>query len=140
MTEKPHAIPSEPAQRTTGHEQVSERLERNSMHIDMAAEIALLRSEQNYSRVGRSGKTLVKRPDFRVLLSAIRAGTRVAEHATAGPLTVQVVQGRVRMHVAEGSVDLPTGHLLALNRNEPHDVEALEDSAFLLTIAWPQEA
>jgi hypothetical protein len=33
--------------------------------------------------------------------------------------------------------DLPAGSLLALDRGLPHDVEALEDSAFLLTIAWP---
>src|SRR2546429_7357633 len=28
--------------------------------------------------------------------------------------------------------------LLALDRALPHDVKALEDSAFLLTIAWPE--
>jgi hypothetical protein len=32
---------------------------------------------------------------------------------------------------------LPTGTLLALDQGLPHDVEALEESAFLLTIAWP---
>ena len=32
------------------------------------------------------------------------------------------------------------GHMLALERAIPHDVEALEDSAFLLTIAWPDDA
>lgn len=35
---------------------------------------------------------------------------------------------------------LPAGHMLALERALPHDVEALEDSAFLLTIAWPEDA
>jgi hypothetical protein len=39
---------------------------------------------------------------------------------------------------AEGrTFDLPTGRLLALDHGLPHDVEALEESAFLLTIAWP---
>jgi quercetin dioxygenase-like cupin family protein len=33
--------------------------------------------------------------------------------------------------------DLPAGSLLALDQGIPHDVEALEESAFLLTIAWP---
>ena len=33
--------------------------------------------------------------------------------------------------------DLPAGTLLTLDQNLPHDVEALEESAFLLTIAWP---
>lgn len=32
---------------------------------------------------------------------------------------------------------MPVGRLLALDQAMPHEVEALEDSAFLLTIAWP---
>jgi hypothetical protein len=38
------------------------------------------------------------------------------------------------------TIDLPVGHVLALDRNVHHDVEALVDSAFLLTIAWPEGA
>jgi hypothetical protein len=34
---------------------------------------------------------------------------------------------------------LASGHLLALDRSLKHDVEAIEDSALLLTIAWPAE-
>jgi hypothetical protein len=37
------------------------------------------------------------------------------------------------------TVDLPTGHLLVLDQNVPHDVEAEEDSAFLLTLSWPSK-
>jgi quercetin dioxygenase-like cupin family protein len=44
------------------------------------------------------------------------------------------------MHVQDRTFDLPQGNLLALDRGVAHDVEALEDSAFLLTIAWPEEA
>ena len=44
------------------------------------------------------------------------------------------------MHVQDKVIDLPAGHMLVLERALPHDVEALEDSAFLLTIAWPEDA
>jgi hypothetical protein len=37
------------------------------------------------------------------------------------------------------SFDLPAGGLLALDQALPHDVEALEKSALLLTIAWRSE-
>jgi mannose-6-phosphate isomerase-like protein (cupin superfamily) len=43
------------------------------------------------------------------------------------------------MHVQDKVFDLPAGQLLALDRAVPHDVTALEDSALLLTIAWPEE-
>ena len=39
----------------------------------------------------------------------------------------------------EGTVfDLPTGHMLALDHEVMHDVEAIEESAIVLTIALPQ--
>jgi hypothetical protein len=44
------------------------------------------------------------------------------------------------MQLPEKAIDLPAGHMLALERALPHDVEALEDSAFLLTITWPEDA
>ena len=53
---------------------------------------------------------------------------------------MQAIAGHIRMHVHDKVFDLPAGHLLAPERALPHDVEALEDSAFLLTIAWPEEA
>jgi hypothetical protein len=34
-------------------------------------------------------------------------------------------------------IDLPGNHLLALAPDTAHDVEALEDSTFLLILAWP---
>lgn len=138
MSDKPGKIPAEPARRTTGHEEVSERLGRGVTHIDLAKEIELLRHEESYQRVGRNGKTLVKRADFRVVLIAIRRGARIDEHMASCSLTVEAVRGRIRMRVPGGEVELAPGHLVALERNESHDVEALEDSAFLLTIAWPE--
>jgi hypothetical protein len=44
------------------------------------------------------------------------------------------------MQVQEKAIDLPAGNMLALERALPHDVEPLEDSAFLLNIAWPKDA
>ena len=38
------------------------------------------------------------------------------------------------MKVNGGLVDLPVGHLTTLETNVKHDVTAIEDSVFLLTI------
>lgn len=138
MTHQSDTIPLESTHRTPGHEQTGERLGRKLAHIDLEAEIALLRSEEGYACVRRNAKTLVKRPDMRVLLTAMREGTCVAEHTVPGPLTVEVLQGRLLMHLADGTVEPAAGHLLALACNEPQDVEALANSLFLLTIAWPR--
>ena len=107
------------------------------LSVDLNAEIEKLRAE-NAWQGGRNSKTLVKHPDFRVVLIVLKSNARLGEHKAAGGISVQTVEGRIRMHVQGKAFDLPAGHVLALERAIPHDVEALEDSAFLLTIAWPE--
>jgi len=114
-------------------------LESPILSFDLNAEIALLRSE-NAWQGGRNSKTLVKYPDFRVVLTVLKSKSRLHEHKAAGRISVQAIVGHIRMHVQDKVIDLPAGHMLALERGLAHDVEALEDSAFLLTIAWPEGA
>jgi quercetin dioxygenase-like cupin family protein len=47
-----------------------------------------------------------------------------------------VLSGHIRMNASGRTFDLRAGSFLALDRGTLHDVEALEDSALLLTIAW----
>lgn len=106
------------------------------LSFDLAEQICQLRQE-HYWQSGRNSKTLVKYPDFRIVLTAIQAKTTIHEHHSAGRISVQTVEGRIRMHAGGKEFDLPAGRVLVLDRAMPHDVVAIEDSAFLLTIAWP---
>ncbi|MGC1583683.1 MAG: hypothetical protein WA766_19545 [Candidatus Acidiferrales bacterium] len=108
------------------------------LSFDLNAEIEQLRKEDAWQG-GRNSKTLVKHSDFRVVLTVLKSGARLHEHSAAGRISVQTVAGHIRMHIEGKFFDLSAGHLLALERAIVHDVEALEDSAFLLTIAWPNE-
>ena len=106
--------------------------------FDLNAEIKRLREEDPWQG-GRDSKTLVKNQDFRIVLTVLKADALLHEHKATGRISVQVLPGHIQMHVQDKVFDLPAGHLLALDRAVPHDVKALEDSAFLLTIAWPEE-
>jgi quercetin dioxygenase-like cupin family protein len=117
----------------------AEPLQSPILSFDLNEEIKGLREEDAW-QAGRNSKTMVKHPDFRVVLTVLKSGTRLQEHKAAGRISVQAVAGRIRMHVQDEVFDLPAGRLLALERAVPHDVEALEDSAFLLSIAWPEDA
>ena len=79
----------------------------------------------------------MKYDDLRVVLTAVKEKVRISEHKTEGRISVQMISGHVRMSASGRTFDLRAGSLLALDRGILHDVEALEDSAFLLTIAWP---
>jgi quercetin dioxygenase-like cupin family protein len=70
------------------------------------------------------------------VLIAVATGHRIPEHKAEGRISVQVLSGRIEFRAEGRSFDLRAGGLLALDRAVPHDVTALEESAFLLTIAW----
>ena len=124
---------------TPGRQREIEPYAAPELEFDLNAQIEQLHREPAWQN-GRNSKTLVKQPDFRVVLTIVRAGTRIATHRAAGCISVQAVRGHIRMHLPGKTVDLPAGRLLALQRALPHDVEAMTDSAFLLTIAWPESA
>lgn len=106
------------------------------LQFDLASELEQLRGEPEWSS-GQNAKTLVKHDDLRVVLIALRAGARIPDHQTDGRISIHTVRGHVRVRVQDQVRDLPMGTLLALDQALAHDVEALEDSAILLTIAWP---
>ena len=72
-----------------------------------------------------------------VVLMALKAGTKIPAHKANGRISVQLLSGHVRLNASERAFDLLPGSLLALDHRAPHDLEALEESAVLLTIAWP---
>ena len=107
------------------------------LEFDLRSQIELLRGEERYQQ-GHTSKTLAKYPDFRLVLMVIKAGTRIPRHTAAGRISVQTIAGHIRMYVGEKLLDLPAGRLLVIDQEISHDVQAVEDSALLLTVAWPE--
>jgi len=107
------------------------------LEFDLAREIEQLHREPDWS-TGQNAKTLVKYDDFRVVLMALRAQTHIPSHQTRGRISVHTVAGHAQVRAADRVFDLPAGRLLTFDRDVPHDVDALEDSVLLLTIAWPE--
>jgi quercetin dioxygenase-like cupin family protein len=106
------------------------------LEFDLKRELEQLHSEAGWG-TGQNARTLVKYDDFRVVLTALKARARLPGHQTEGRISIQTVVGHIQVRAQGRTFDLAAGSLLALDRGIPHDVEALEESAFLLTIAWP---
>src|SRR6185503_233954 len=106
------------------------------LEFDITSELEQLHRAAGWQS-GQTAKTLVKFDDLRIVLMALKARSRIPGHQTEGRISIQTVAGHIQLRAQGRTFDLPTGRLLALDQALSHDVEALEESAFLLTTAWP---
>ncbi len=110
--------------------------------VDKLAQFDLLKeiaeSEQKKPwQSGHNARTLFKKHDFRIVLITMEAAARMKEHHADGTISIQCLKGHVRVSVHGKSHDVRVGNLFTLAASIRHDVEAIDDSAFLLTISWP---
>jgi len=59
-------------------------------------------------------------------------------HRVKAPITVHLLEGRINFIAGDKSRPLNPGMLLALDRAIAHSIEALEDSALILTVGGEQ--
>jgi quercetin dioxygenase-like cupin family protein len=105
-------------------------------HFDLNQEIADAAARKPWPS-GQYAKTLFKKHDFRVVLISMEPGAHMKEHHADGTISVQILKGKVRMNIGGKPHELTAGNLFTLGASIRHDVEAIDDSAFLLTISWP---
>lgn len=79
---------------------------------------------------------MLKTPTLRVVLVTMRAGTQLHEHTAPGVITMHGLRGRLVVTVGDREQELAAGDLIALEDETRHAVRAIDDGAFLLTIAW----
>lgn len=107
-----------------------------ALTFDLAKEAERLRREAPWDEHGRNAVTLVKHSDLRIVFMVMKPGARLEEHHANARLSIHALEGHVRLRMGAETIDLLAGHLLALEENLPHDLEAIEESDVLLTIAW----
>ncbi|WP_326826412.1 cupin domain-containing protein [Streptosporangium sp. NBC_01756] len=85
---------------------------------------------------GRSAETVYGGHDhvLRQTLLVLTGGAVLAEHDSPGEATLLVLRGRLRLRSGDTTWDARPGDLLAIPPAR-HSVEALEDTAFLLSVA-----
>jgi quercetin dioxygenase-like cupin family protein len=103
--------------------------------FDLPDLVRQIKSEETWHKAERNTIPLFKTDRMRGVLLALRAGTVISSHRADGPITVQLLEGRIRFSAESQTVTLVKGQLLTLQAGLPHAVEAEEESVFLLTVA-----
>lgn len=112
------------------------RLHAGATHaFELKALVEALRDERTYAEFGKDGVTLVKTAELRVILEVLSPGTGLSAHHDPGPATLQLLEGELRFEVDAQVMYLRAGEVLTMLTHRPHTLEAVEECAFLLTIA-----
>jgi quercetin dioxygenase-like cupin family protein len=106
--------------------------------VDIRAEIARLKSEPAWASGDRHGLSLVRGDGINVALMLLKTGATLQEHHTKAPISVHLLEGRINFVANDQPHLLTSGMLLALDRAIAHSIEALEDSALILTVGGEQ--
>jgi quercetin dioxygenase-like cupin family protein len=113
------------------------QLLRSHLSVDVDEQIRMLRATRQ-GEAGAALMTVVRHPDFRIHLITLAAGVQIGWHSNPGNVSVECVAGLIRVQTLHRDYDLPPGEALGLGHDVGHDVEALRDSAFIVTIARPE--
>lgn len=100
---------------------------------------ALAREQLELARASSSGRSATTvygghEHVLRQTLIAIVGGRLLDEHANPGEATVHVLSGRVSLNAGGNAWNGSPGDLIIVP-DAPHSLEAIEDSAILLTVA-----
>jgi quercetin dioxygenase-like cupin family protein len=101
--------------------------------IDCVAELATLRGSEAYATADHAAHTIAKQPGIRVVLIALKSGGRMNEHHADPPITLHGLQGNLNLAVGDQTVRVTPGVPVTVAQGMPHSVEAIDESAFLLT-------
>jgi quercetin dioxygenase-like cupin family protein len=77
---------------------------------------------------------LSKKPEKKIVLTAMHKGTKIDSFQANGSVTFQVMEGKLEFRAAKESVMLKKGHLLTLHEKIKYSLKSRKETVFLLTI------
>ena len=123
-------------QSSRGRESPRHRLEEGTVHVFSAEELGRsLRDESEYRSHKRTGITLMKTDELRVVLETAEAGTSLESHVVRGPATLFVIEGRLEIETQDRTWSAGGGDMVVLPAGEDRRIACQEQSIFLLALS-----
>jgi quercetin dioxygenase-like cupin family protein len=100
---------------------------------DIDDRIDQLKDEKAWDKNDRNGITLVKNDRQTIVLTCLHADAEINDNLVDGILTIEVLDGRIRLVTEVETYDLKARSLATLRANVPHSIKAEKRSVLLIT-------
>ncbi|SRR5258706_1083836 len=101
--------------------------------IDLPHYIRQLKEEPAWQKNDRNGITVFKTDNLSMVLTVLHDRAVIRDNRIEGIVTLQVIEGMLRINTIDGDIDMKEKQLINLHSNERHSIEAVGDAAFLLS-------
>jgi len=108
--------------------------------VDIPDYLRQLKDEKSWEKNDRNGITVFKTEHLTMVLTMMHEKAVIKDNKVDGLLTLQVIEGRIRVSTIDGDFELTEKQLINLHANEPHSIEAVTEAAFLLSNYTLREA
>jgi len=102
--------------------------------IDLPSAIERIKQEAEWLSGKHNAITLMKSEMMRIVLIAIHKGNEMKMHQSDGPISLQILEGKLKFIAEDMPVVLTKGQLITLHENIKHGLIAIEETTFLLTM------
>ena len=82
-------------------------------------------------------RTLAQNKSVSLTLFAFDEGEEISTHESKGDAMVQILDGKAKITIGEGTYFLSAGETVVMPAGVPHALEAVEPFKMLLTVVFP---
>lgn len=104
------------------------------VHMDLNEFAKTIKNEKTWKEKDRNAMTIYKTDGMRMVLIALHKGAILERHTANGIISVQVLDGEINFSTDDQTVNLKEGQAIALHKMIYHEVTAVKESVFLLTL------
>ena len=101
--------------------------------IDVNEFTRQLREEDAWQKNDRNGITVFKTDQLTMVVVGLHEKAVFKNNVVDGIVTIQVVEGKIRITAPDGEIDLKPNQLVTFHRCIDHSIEALDESVIILT-------
>ena len=101
--------------------------------IDVNEYTRQLREEDAWSKNDRNGITVFKTDQLTMVVVCLHEKAVLKNNVVDGIVTIQVVEGKIRVTTPDGEVDIRQNQIVTFQRCLDHSIEAMDESVMILT-------